>query len=51
MLPFGQLAFITAGQAMSLVGLAGKDYNIQLTRSGYFDVQVRTQSAQLELLS
>jgi hypothetical protein len=41
MLPFGQLAFIAAGQAMSLVGLAGKDYTIQLTKGGFFDVQVR----------
>ena len=39
MLPVGQLAFIAASQAMSLVGLPG-NYNVQLTKAGFFDVQV-----------
>ena len=37
---FGQLAFLAAGQAISLSGLPAKYYSTQLTKNGFFDVQV-----------
>ena len=40
MRPLSQLAFIAAGQAISLVGLPGRDYAVQMAKSGFFDVQV-----------
>lgn len=37
---FGQLAFLAAGQAISLTGLPTEFRTPQLTRNGFFDVQV-----------
>lgn len=36
---FGQLAFLAAGQAISLAGLPARYYSTRLTKNGFFDVQ------------